>query len=301
MNVNLRQIQALVSIARLGSFTKAAKTLHLSQPALTMQIHHLEETLGLRLLDRNTRSVKLTAWGKEVIPVFESVLQALDGLPLNGRDGATESTHGIVSLAALPWVCSTILAPLIAQFRKQHANTSVVLQDASAHQVMAKIRAEEVDIGVACIVEPDPTIRLTPLVVDRLKAVFAPGHPLKHRQAVGVEDLCHYPLIAMAPGTSVRLLVDQGFKSVGHVPIAAYEVRHTSTAIGLVKAGLGFSIVSSSALKLSAAAGVIARPIRHPGFIRTVSVIQKSGRKLSPMADNFLKSMLAKSATWDHP
>lgn len=301
MNLNLRQIQALVSIARLGSFTKAASTLHLSQPALTVQIHHLEDTLGMRLLDRNTRSVKLTAWGKEVVPIFEGVLQALEGVVANGARSAATATRGMVSVAALPWICVTRLAPLAAKFRRQNPSVSVTLRDAYARQVVAQVKDEEADFGIASVVEPDPAISMTPLITDHLKVVFAPGHPLKHLRTVDVKDLCRYPLIALSPGSSVRLLADQAFKSMGHEALPACEVAHTATALGLVKAGQGISIVSSSALTLNSTAGVLSRRIRHPGFVRTVSVIQKAGRRLSPAADSLLKTLLAEAAPLGTP
>ena len=99
-DVNLRHIEALVSIARLGSFTKAAQLLHLSQPALTVHIHQLEEAMGVRLLNRTTRSVKLTQAGIEVMPSLEGALRAIDDAVANTKAAASK-TKGVVRIAAL--------------------------------------------------------------------------------------------------------------------------------------------------------------------------------------------------------
>jgi LysR family carnitine catabolism transcriptional activator len=292
MNVNLRQIQALVSIARLGSFTKAANSLHLTPPALTVQIHHLEDVLGVRLLDRNTRSVKLTESGKEVVPILEGVLRTIDGVTANIRQRGSK-TRGAVSIAALPSVCSMMLPVTIAKFRAECPDVSVTVRDATAQRIVTYVKAGEVDFGIGSMVEPDPGIQLAPLIDDRMKVVFAPGHPLEQQKEIALMDLVGFPLIAFESKSSVRSLVDRGFKSIGHRAPPAYEVTYASTAIGMAQAGLGIAIVPASSLRASTTRGIKSRAIKHPGFTREISVIRKSGRALSPAAESFLKSMHA--------
>src|SRR5687768_8534664 len=98
MNVNLRQVRAFVSVARFGSFTRAAKLLNLTQPALTVQIRQLEQSLDVRLFDRNTRSVSLTRVGRELVPPFQRLLQEFDAIVVDTKDLAAKR-HGIVRLA----------------------------------------------------------------------------------------------------------------------------------------------------------------------------------------------------------
>src|SRR5215204_5666278 len=105
---NLRQLRAFVVVARLGSFTRAAHLLHLSQPALTKQVRQLEETLGVRLLDRNTRAVELTRIGKGLAPVVTQLLQEIDAVLARTKQLAAKS-RGVVRVAALPSLSSTIL------------------------------------------------------------------------------------------------------------------------------------------------------------------------------------------------
>src|SRR4051794_5869396 len=119
MDLNFRHLEAFVTVARLNSFTRAAKVLHLSQPALTKQVRHLEETWGVRLFDRNTRSVALTHIGKELNPVVAQLMREFEGVVFNTRELAVNA-RGIIRVAALPSLCSTILPTALARYRALH-------------------------------------------------------------------------------------------------------------------------------------------------------------------------------------
>jgi DNA-binding transcriptional LysR family regulator len=107
-DLNLRQLQTFVTVARLGSFTRAARLLHLSQPALTKQVRQLEETLGVRLFDRATRTIELTRIGKELAPVVTQLLQEIEAVVVNTKELAAQS-RGVIWVASLPSISSTIL------------------------------------------------------------------------------------------------------------------------------------------------------------------------------------------------
>src|SRR5688572_29656768 len=163
MNLNVRQLKALVSIAKLGSFTRAADLLHVSQPALTVQIHQLEDALGGRLFDRNTRSVKLTQLGNEVVPILEGVLQDIDAVMAHTHKLASKAT-GVVAIAALPSVCERVLPEIIVKFCQQYPGISMRLRDGVAARIVAQVKAEEVDFGIGDIDNIDPEVHVTPLI-----------------------------------------------------------------------------------------------------------------------------------------
>src|SRR5689334_18169275 len=143
-DLNLRQLQTFVTVARLGSFTRAAQLLHLSQPALTKQLRQLEEILGVRLLDRNTRTVGLTRIGKELAPVIDQLLREIATVVANTK-GLAEKSRGVIRVAALPSICSTILPRAIAQFKNLYPGVSVILKDVLAQSLIQMVKAEEVD------------------------------------------------------------------------------------------------------------------------------------------------------------
>ena len=182
-DLNFRHLQAFVTVARLNSFTRAAKLLHLSQPALTKQVRQLEERLGIRLFDRDTRTVALTHIGTELNPVVAQLLREIEGVVFNTRNLPAKS-RGILRVAALPSLCSTILPCAIARFRELHPGVSVVLRDVVAQRVVSMVKAEEVDFGVGSLSGGDPDVRFTALLSDQMVVAFPAGHPLRQCTAV---------------------------------------------------------------------------------------------------------------------
>src|SRR5882724_5269187 len=146
IDLNLRQLQTFVTVARLGSLTRAANLLHLSQPALTKQIRQLEETLGVRLLDRNTRGVEPTRIGKELVPSVERLLTEINSVIVNIKELAARS-RGVVRVAALPTIAATILPAAIAKLKERHPGISVRLNDKLAQRIVKLVKDEEVDFG----------------------------------------------------------------------------------------------------------------------------------------------------------
>jgi DNA-binding transcriptional LysR family regulator len=294
INLNLRHLEALVAIARTGNFTRAAQALHISQPTLTVQIHQLEETLGVRLLDRNTRSVKLTQIGKELTPVMQRLVREMEAIVLNARELST-GDRGIVSIAALPSISATILPRIIARFREQSPGVGVALKDVIAPRILAMVKNEDVDFGIGSFPDADPDIQTIPLFTDRMRIIFPPGSPLEHKRIIPLRLLTDFSLILMDQQSSVRTLINRAFESIGHFPVPAYEVTYMSTAVGMVKAGLGVTFLPSSALEVSELSGVRSRVLNHPALTRKIVVAQKTGRSLSPAADAFVKSLIAMS------
>jgi LysR family transcriptional regulator, carnitine catabolism transcriptional activator len=296
VDLNFRHLHAFVTVARLSSFTRAAKVLHLSQPALTKQVRHLEEVLGVRLFDRDTRSVGLTRAGTELNPVAAQLLREAEALVFNTRELAAKA-RGSIRIAALPSVCSTILPIALARYRALHPGVSVVLRDVVAKGVISLIKAEDVDFGIGSAPSGDPEIRFTTLLSDRMVAAFPPGHLLRQSKSVKLKKLLEFPLILMAADSSVRKLVDGAFASIGRLVTPAFEATYMSTAAGMAKAGLGVAIVPSSAIPMGELAGLLTRPISQPVITRELGVLEKSARSLSPAAEGFLSVVKAVAST----
>ncbi len=292
IDLNLRQLQTFVTVARLGSFTRAAQLLHLSQPALTKQIRQLEERLGVRLLDRNTRIVELTRIGKDLAPVVEQLLREIDAVVVNTKELA-EKNRGIIRVAALPSISSTMLPKAVARFKELFPGISVVFKDVLAQRLLNMVKAEEVDFGIGSLSGTDPDVHFTLLLTDRIVAVFPQGFVLERKMVIELIDLLDLPLILMDKESSVRRLVDRAFETIDKFATPAFEATYMSTAAGMVKAGLGVALLPSSAIETGELTGLCCRPIKHPALIREIGVIQKSGRSLSPAAESFLKSLKA--------
>jgi LysR family carnitine catabolism transcriptional activator len=287
--VNLRQLKALVAVARSGGFTKAARLLNLSQPALTVQIRLLEDALGLRLLDRNKRSVSLTQAGLELVPSLERLMRELEAV-LSSTQALAGRSRGSLAMATLPSIAATVLPQAVAQFHKNFPSVHLRLQDAVAQRVIALVKAGEVDFGIGTLSRAEPELIFTRMMSDDLKVIFPADHPLhKRRGSVTLEQLSKLPLVLTTPDTSVRVLVDEAFDSIGQIPQLECEASYMSTAISMVRVGMGVTILPLSAIKMEGVSGLFARPIAYAGFRRDIGIIRRVGRSLSPAAESFIE------------
>src|SRR5258706_2336583 len=287
MNINLRQVRSFVVVAGTGSFTRAARLLHISQPALTVQIRELEGALGLKLFDRNTRQLDLTPLGKELLPAFERLVRDFDSVTESARQLAAGVT-GVVHVAALPSISSSLMPAAIAALRKEHPGIVVRLKDAVALRVLAMVRADDSDFGIGGFDRVDADMSFTALFSDRLEAVVRADHPYAKKRRLTVADLAAAELIAMDTQSSVRALLDQAFVDSRLILQPAYEVTFMATAVAMVREGLGVALLPTSALELAVATGLVARPVRFGGFDRSIGIVRKTRRTLSPAAEGLL-------------
>jgi DNA-binding transcriptional LysR family regulator len=290
MDVSLRQVRSFLAVARVKSFTGAASVLHVTQPALTVQIRRLEEALGVTLFDRDTRSVELTRVARDLLPPFERALQDFDAAVGSARDIATQA-RGIVRLAALPSVAAGILPDAILQFRQQRPNVMFDLRDVIAGQVLTLVQSEQVDFGVMGGVIKAVDVETVFEAQDRLHVVYPKGHRVARLKKIKPVALSEFPLILMQRDTSVRAVVDAGFHAAGLIPKATCEAIYMMTAVGMVRAGLGLTILPGSAREIRAEPGLLSKPIDDPRFTRPVSIIKRSGRTLPPMSEAFLEHL----------
>lgn len=286
MEPDVRQIRAFATVAHLGNFTRAAAFLHVSQPALTVQIRNLEEALGVRLFDRNTRAVSLTRIGRDLLPAFERILRDLDAVIAQARDLA-EQRHGIVRLAVLPSFAAGVLPEIIARFRRDHPGIAFVINDVIASGVIAQVRHEEVDLGLTGGRVRDGDLHVLHAARDHMHVVFPAGHPLDAAASIDVDLLARHPLILMHPATSVRAVVDAAFLAAGLTPHVAAEATYMATAVGMARAGLGAAILPGAAMEVRAEKTLRSRPIMGAAFTREIALIKKAERTLPPAAETF--------------
>lgn len=303
MDVSVRQLRSFITVAKLRSFTQAAAVLHVSQPTLTVQIKGLEDTLRLKLFDRTPRSVELTRMGRELLPVLERILQDLDSVLLDVRDVALER-RGVVRIAALPSFAAGALPGAIKQFRETHSGVSFVLKDVIASRVLASVRSEDVDLGFTGGETSFPDIETVFSARDEMTVVYPQGHPIGAVTRVTAGVLAEYPLVLMDPGTSVRAVTDAAFNKAGLIPSPASEATYMMTAIGMVRAGIGLTILPASAREIAAEPSLHSRRINDANFSRPVALIKKAGRTLPPLTQAFAdfllkqrKHLLTKAAT----
>ena len=300
MDINLRQLRAFASIGRLGSFTRAAAALHVTQPALSTQIRELEVALGVKLFDRSTRSVSLTRAGEDLLPVVDGVLREIGSVVTRASDVAQRIT-GRVAVAALPSLAATVMPDVVARMRALHVGIVVVVRDALAERILGLVRAGEVDLALTSKPPIDPQLQFTPATKDRIVAVLPPSHPLAKSKAVRLADLLASPIVLMDRDSSVRRSVDAACASIGRMAEPRFEVAYMWTAIGMVRAGLGATLLPSSAAELRTIGDLVVRDLVTPRIERELGVLKLRRRAYSPAAEALVSVLAAATAAARHP
>ncbi|OAJ56946.1 LysR family transcriptional regulator [Paraburkholderia ginsengiterrae] len=293
MDLNLRDIRAFIAVAQTGSFTRAATQLHLSQPALTVQIRRLEETVGMRLFDRNSRHVALTPTGRELLPLLQKSLHDMEHVLIDAR-ALGVGASGTVRIACLPTFAASVLPELVQGLRKAVPRATFHVRDAVASMVNTLVRNEEADIGLTGGQLDDAGFEVLHAGIDRLVAVFPKRHALARRRRITLADLAATPLVLTAPGTSVRAVVDSAFANAHCAPEIACEPTYMMSAVAMVRAGLGVTILPASAREVRAEPELVVRAVDDPAFTRPIALIKKRGKTLPPVTETFVAMLIEK-------
>jgi DNA-binding transcriptional LysR family regulator len=282
MKPSLADLRAFVTVAELQSFAAAAKALHLSQPALSRRISHLENMLEVRLIDRSTRNVELTQLGRRFRAQVAGLVDDLDRSILSLRDAA-QLEAGDVTIGCVFSAVHHFLPPLIRSFRERHPGVLIRIIEEGADEVLASVKQGEADLALNYIGMQDPDLEFTPLLKEPYVLACPAGHALAKRRAVNWDELAGYPLAHVSHASRNRLFIDQALADFPPLPKPVCEVRHVSTLIGLVENGLGLAVVPQLALPVGSHA-VIGVPLARPAISRTIGLLQRNGRSLSPAA-----------------
>jgi DNA-binding transcriptional LysR family regulator len=287
MNITLRQLQAFVAVALAGSFSRAAERLHMGQSGVSVLVRELETELGLRLFDRTTRRVELTEAGREFRADAERLIAQLDQSVRHTRD-LVARRRGRLAVATTPLLASALLAKVIAEFRNAFPGVQVSLADLRTDQVVARVKAGEVDLGIGTFAPDEDGLDESHLLRDRLMLFCAADHPLARKTRPRWKDLKGLPLVTLTRESGVRGLVERCYEEAGLVARPDYELSQISTVLALVEVGLGISVLPTHALHSSRFRRVVARTLTAPEVSRDIVVVTRRGRSLPPAADDFV-------------
>lgn len=295
-NIEIGDYHAALILHQTGSFRAAADAVHLSPSALSRQITRLEDKLGVRLFDRDTRNVRTTSSGRAFAEVAERMLNvAEDGL--SEFQAHIAARNGRLTIAGLPSVTAGLLPAVLEHYTKQNPNVDVHIMDALSEAVLRAVEMGEADIGfTAGTVDVRGRLSFQRLLDDEFVAVGTADGPLAENRPYCWDELLEMPFIAMAQGTSVRELMDGACSRAGRKLEPRFEVSHLATAGALIAQGLGISALPTLTLPVLGSEHLVFRSIPDFGAKRCIGLVWRTGRTLSPTAQVFLK--LARS--WEH-
>lgn len=292
MSVTLRQLRAFVLVVERGSFTKAARDMNLTQSALSLLVRDLEAMLGVRLVDRTTRSASATAVGQSF---FTSARRILDDVShaISDVDKLVATQRGRVVVTAPLVLASTFLPPILASFRAAYPGIDLALRDTLPNEVLPLVRSGAADVGIGTFRRSESDITQSLLFRESLVAAFPRGHAFGTRRALKWRDLAGQPILTLPPGSVFRDLAEAGFAAAGIALEPAFEATFVGTLLGLVRAGLGIAIVPGYAVMLEDRSLVASKQLTAPVIEREVTWIRRSGLSLSPAAQAFVDHLKA--------
>ncbi len=289
--MTLKQLRAFLAVAQTLSFTQACERLHLSQPALSLAIKGLEESLGGRLLIRTTRSVRLTPEGESLVALARRLLADWDNAEEQMRQRFTLQL-GRVALAAMPsFACNQLPSALMA-FRRRHPSIKVTVHDVINEQVIDMVRRRHVELGIAFEPAAGEGLTFTPLFEDRFVAVVPGDSPLAELATVSWRQLLEHDFITLQRPSMVRLLLEQELAAQGIELPVAFESHQLATAGRMVASGLGVSAVPALCRRQMHEVGGRCVTLTDPVIARPVGVLSPAGQELS-VAAKALKEVLA--------
>lgn len=284
IHFDLGDLQAFAAVAESGNFRRAAEAVHISQPAFSRRIDKLEAALGVRLLDRNTRRVELTAVGREFARKTRQLLDDLDATLLGIQEVAA-TRMGEVSIACVPSTAFYFLPQVIQRYHAAYPNIRVRILDASANDVLAAVARGEADFGINFIGSAEADLEFQLLLEEPFVLACRRDHPLAGRRSVTWRELHPYDFMTVAKSSGNRLLLDLALAGVAERPVCIYETEHVLTLLGLVEAGLGVAAVPRLAMPPGEHPTLSSVPLKEPEVTRRVGLIRRRGRSLSPAAD----------------
>ncbi|MDR5865729.1 LysR family transcriptional regulator [Halomonas koreensis] len=293
--MTVKQLRAFLAVAQTLSFTQACQRLHLSQPALSLTIKGLEESLGGRLLTRSTRRVRLTPEGESLVPLAKRLLADWDNTEELLRQRFTLRL-GRVALAAMPSLAGNQLPGVLMAFRERYPQIRVTVHDVINEQVIDMVRQGRVELGIAFAPEAADALEFTPLFEDRFVAVVPADSPLAGRASIDWPTLLTRDFITLQRPSMVRLMLEQQLQARGIAPRVAFESHQLTTVGRMVAEGLGVSAVPSLCIDQMHELGARCLALEAPVIRRAVGVLSPRGDALS-VAAQALREVIQETLT----
>jgi DNA-binding transcriptional LysR family regulator len=292
--MHLDQLRTFVLAAEHGGLTGASDLLNRSLPALSRRVTLLEQELGVPLLERRGRRLALTLAGHELLPHARRVLDDLDEAVLLLKQAGTR-LRGSVSVACIPSGVR-LVARAIAAFGRDHPGVSVQLLDQPTSGVMDSVAQGVAEIGFALADVAHPKVTFERLVVDRFHLVAPRAHPLAARRSVTWAALRGERVIGFSRRSGNRLLLERALARAGKALRPAIEVEHMLSALDLVQAGAGVSVLPRLAVPRTPP-GLAVVPLTDPVVTRDAGLLRPRGGTLSAPARAMAAAISRAAAT----
>ncbi|KPK39149.1 MAG: transcriptional regulator [Gammaproteobacteria bacterium SG8_47] len=294
MRLTLRQLRVFDAVARHLSYTQAAQELHLTQPAVSMQIKQLEENVGLPLFERLGKKIFLTEAGKEMHGYSRSI-----DAQLAEADTVVEELKGVRRGRLRISVASTanyFATRLLAAFSKEHPGMSFSLDVTNRESLLRQLENNECDLVIMGRPPGNMDLVTEAFMDNPLVIIASPDHPLVGENSIPLERLRQETFLLREPGSGTRIAMERFFAQRGVTLTTGMEMTSNEAIKQAVEAGLGLGIVSIHTMELELEAGRLAvLEAEHFPILRRWYVVHRRGKRLSPVAQGFKQFVLERA------
>lgn len=262
MRFKLRQMEAFRAVMLTGSMNGAARLLYISQPAISRLIAHTEQTLGLRLFDRDRGKLTPTAEAellfKEIGALFEEAVR-IDEF---ARD-LSSNPAGALRFCCSPSLALNFVPPVVAQYVKQYPHVKVKFHTTLLANIADELLTRKVELAVSVLPLDHPNLIVEPFATGRMVCIVPQGHALAEEEEVTLRQIADYRLIAYARTIPFGRLMANAFDHAGVPWLAAVEIVRAESACALVRAGAGVAIVDEFSVSGHGWGGVVVKRLRE--------------------------------------
>lgn len=291
MSVNLKLLHTFAQVAQLRSFTRAAEELGRTPSAISMQVAELEDQIGLKLLERTTRSVTPTPDGALLLARVQTSLRSLEQGITEARDAA-DRRRGRVVFGCAPTVASSTLARVLTQFRASYPKVALQIREITSNDLLNAVREREIDFGITPFVQAKSDLVFKRVLREPLMALASQDSFDELPETLSLADMARLPLLVMQ-GMPVIVLQDERelpmmlteYLERADRPLnIACSVRQAATLVDLATSGLGVGIVPRLAVPAQLPGNVRMLSLTEPRIVRDIGVVTLKGEVLSKPA-----------------
>ena len=285
--MEFKQLRSFIEVVREGGFTQAAKTLYISQSAVSKQVAQLEESLGVTLLDRHGSQVSLTAAGRIVQHRAEEMLMLRNGL-IRELDDLSNLARGELHLG-LPMLGSdTLFAKVFAEYRRRYPNVTIHLTEGGSRAIEHAVMTGELELG-ASLTPSDPAFAWQPFCDEPLDALLPADHPLAHLKELELHQLADTPFLLYQRSFVLNDRLLQACQQVGFTPREGGRSGQADFLAALVAAGQGVVLLPQVVARALVRPGVVHVTLKAPEMLRwDIAFIWREGAYLSNAAQAWL-------------
>lgn len=297
MRVTLRQLEVFEAVARLESFTRAAESLHLSQPGVSMQIKQLEESIGLPLFEQLGKKIHLTAAGLEMYNYSLSI-----GQLLNEAEAVIEELKGVQSgrlAISVATTASHFATRLLAAFSQQYEGVTISLDITNRESLRLQLDNNEPDLVIMGQPPEGVDVESTTFMENHLVMIAPADHLLANEKNIPLSRFSNEQFVVRETGSGTRSAIERFFNEHGVSFNTGIEMSSNEAIKQAVEADLGLGIVSIHTLELELETHrLVILDVEDFPIIRHWHIVQRSGKRLSPVALAFKNFVLAEAANF---